>query len=177
MNGPNWHSLDQAIRNIIPICLTFLLLVLSVIPTGIPYYSEITPVLPIIAIYHWAIYKPDLLPTWSVFILGCVYDLLSGTPLGLYALVFLSVYGIVIFQRRFLYGKSFLVCWLGFGVVALGAAIESWVVASIWYFSLLNATSVFFQYFLSLGMFPIVAWVALQLQQHLLEQDENAPRS
>ena len=104
-----------------------------------------------------------------------MYDLLSGVPLGLYILVFLSVYGIVVSQRRFIIGKSFLVYWLGYGIIASGAALESWFVASVWYASLLNLQSIFFQYLISFGIFPIVAWISLRLQQAFFRQEPDAP--
>ena len=176
MNSIIWHKVDQKIKETTPFVFTFILVVFSVIPFRIPGYNEIAPVLPLISIYHWAIYRPTLLPLWAVFILGALYDLLSGVPLGLYTLVFLSVYGIVLWQRRFIIGKSFLIYWLGFGIVALGAAFESWLVASIWYFSVLSIESILFQFLISFGVFPIVTWFSLRLQIALLGQEQNASR-
>ena len=170
-----WQKVDQKVKETIPFLFTFILVLISVIPIRIPGYTEIAPVFPLISIYHWAIYRPTLLPLWAVFILGTLYDLLSGVPLGLYILVFLSVYGIVVSQRRFIIGKSFFVYWLGYGIIALGAALESWFVASVWYASLLNLQSIFFQYLISFGIFPIVAWISLRLQQAFFRQEPDAP--
>ena len=176
MNAIVWHKIDQKVKETIPFILTIFLVVLSVIPIRVPGYTEIAPILPLISIYHWALYRPTLLPLWAVFILGGFYDLLSGVPLGLYILIFLSVYGIVLSQRRFIIGKSFLIYWLGYGVVALGAALESWLVASIWYLSFLNIESILFQFLISFGVFPIVAWFCLRIQQAFLRQEQNASR-
>ena len=96
MNAGIWQKLDQKIREFIPFLFTLILVILSVIPMGIPGYTEIAPVLPLISIYHWAIYRPNLLPIWAVFVLGSLYDFLAGMPLGLFILVFLSVYGVVL---------------------------------------------------------------------------------
>jgi rod shape-determining protein MreD len=169
-----WHKVDRKVKETIPFVFTFVLVVLSVIPINIPGYKEIAPVLPMISIYHWAIYRPTLLPPWAVFILGALYDILSGVPFGLYTLVFLSVYGVVLWQRRFIIGKSFLIYWLGYGAVSLGAAFESWLIASIWYFALLNFQSILFQFLISFGVFPVVAWISLRLQQAFIGQDPNA---
>ena len=174
MNAVIWQKLDQKFREITPFVFTLILVILSVIPLGIPGYAEIAPVLPLISIYHWAIYRPNLLPIWAVFILGSLYDFLSGMPLGLFILVFLCVYGIVLSQRRFIIGKSFLIYWLGYAVIAFGAAVGSWLAASVWYFSLLSFKPIFFQYLVSLGIFPIVAWISLRLQQALLGQEQDA---
>ena len=176
MNAIFWHKIDQKVKETTPFIFTFVLVILSVIPMRVPGYTEISPVLPLISIYHWAIYRPTLLPLWAVFILGALYDFLSGVPLGLYILVFLSVYGIILWQRRFIIGKSFLIYWIGYGAVALGAAFESWLVASIWYLSFLNLESILFQFSISFGIFPIVAWICLRMQQAFLRQEQNASR-
>ena len=174
MSATFWQRLDKSARSITPFGLTFFLVVLSVVPTRIPGYAEIAPVLALMAVYHWTIYRPDLMPLWAIFVLGLLQDLLSGVPVGLYILVFLTVYGVVLSQRRFFAGKSFLLYWLGFGIMAFGAAVESWVLGSLWNFTLLNFGTVFFQYLLSFGVFPLVAWVMLKVQRVLSEQEEDA---
>ena len=166
-----WQKLDQTARSITPFGLSLLLVILSVAPTYIPGYAQIAPILALVSIYHWAIYRPNLLPLFAVFILGLLQDLLIGSPPGLYVLVFLTVYGMTLSQRRFFTGKSFAVYWFGFAVVSLVASVESWVVGSVWNFALLDFNAVTFQYLLSLGIFPIIAWIFLRWQQAFLRQE------
>ena len=171
MNTALWQRLDLWARNTTPFGIAVLLVILNVIPTLIPDYAAITPTLALIAVYHWAIYRPNLLPLTAVFALGLLQDILSGAPLGVYVLVFLTAYGIVLSQRRFLTGKSFMIYWLGFAIIAFGASVESWVLASIWNFALLDFHSLFFQSLILLGLFPIVAWMLLRWQQAFLPRD------
>ena len=171
MNSVLWQRLDLWARNCTPFGIAVLLVILNVVPTSIPKYAAATPTLALIAVYHWAIYRPNLLPLTAVFALGLLQDILSGAPLGVYVLVFLTAYGVVLSQRRFLAGKSFLIYWLGFAIIAFGAAVESWVLASIWNFAILDFRSIFFQFLISLGLFPIVAWMFLRWQQAFLPQD------
>lgn len=166
-----WQKLDQMARNITPFGLTLALVIFSAVPLRIPGYAPIAPVMALMSIYHWAIYRPNLMPLSAIFILGLMQDLLVGTPLGLYILVFLTVYGLALSQRRFFAGKSFFIYWLGFAIIAFAAAVESWVLASAWNLALLDFKAVFFQYLLSLGIFPIIAWVFLRWQQSLLQQE------
>ena len=56
-------------------------------------------------------------------------------------------------------------------IIAFGAGVESWVLASIWNFALLDFRSLFFQFLISLGLFPIVAWMFMRWQQAFLPQD------
>lgn len=174
MSTALWQKLDQTARNLTPFFLTLALVILSVVPVRIPGYAEVAPVLALMSVYHWAIYRPNLMPLWAVFLLGVLQDLLSGMPLGLYILVFLTVYGVSLTQRRFFAGKSFFILWMGFVIIAFGAAVESWLLASAWNFTILKFESVFFQYLLSLGIFPIVAWIFLRWQQAFLHQEYDA---
>ena len=73
------------------------------------------------------------------------------------------------------YRKVFSYLLAGYTIIAFGAAAESWLAASLWYFSLLNIETIIFQYLVSLGIFPIVAWFSLRLQQGLLRPEHDAP--
>ena len=171
MNLTIWQRLDQWARNITPAGLTLVLVILSVVPLRIPGYAEIAPVLALMSIYHWAIYRPNLMPLGAVFLLGLLQDLLSGSPVGLYVLVFLTVYGVVLSQRRFFAGRSFIIYWFGFAIIAFGAGVESWLLASLLNLALMDFKLVFFQFLLSLGILPVVAWLFLRWQQAILYQE------
>jgi rod shape-determining protein MreD len=88
MNAIVWQKVDQKVKKTIPFLFTFILVLISIIPIRVPGYTEIAPVLPLISIYHWAIYRPTLLPLWAVFILGFLYDLLSCTTWSLHFSLF-----------------------------------------------------------------------------------------
>ncbi len=171
MNIAIWQKLDYLARSFTPFGLSLILVVLSVLPTHIPGYMQIAPILALISVYHWAIYRPNLLPIFAVFILGLLQDLLLGTPVGLYVLVFLTVYGVVLSQRRFFVGKSFIFFWFGFAAISMLASIESYFLGSIWNVILLDFNAATFQYLILLGIFPAVAWVFLRWQQAFLQQD------
>lgn len=158
------QRLDIYSRNSLPVMVTLLLVLVNVIPLHIPGLARIVPILPLMAVYQCTVYRPRLMPPLAVFFIGLMYDVLSGTPIGVNALVFLGVYGLVIYQQRFFAGKSFLVVWFGFGIVALGASILSWVLVSILSASIVEPRAAIFQYLLNFGFFPLLAWVFLRWQ-------------
>ena len=158
------QRLDLYLRNSLPVMVALLLVLVNVIPLHIPGLSRIVPVLPLMAVYQWAVYRPNLMPPLAVFFIGLMYDILSGAPLGVNAVVFLVVYGVVAYQQRFFAGKSFLVVWLGFGIVALGASILSWLLVSILSASIVEPRAAIFQYLLNFGFFPLLAWLFLRWQ-------------
>ena len=59
--------------------LTILILVLaSVLPWHLPGLAPVTPAFSLIAVYYWAIYRPDKLPYAATFSAGLLQDILSG---------------------------------------------------------------------------------------------------
>ncbi len=163
-----WQRLDVIARKLTPFALTLALIVLSVVPTHLPGFARVAPMLAVMAIYHWTLYRPELMPAAALFFLGLLQDSLLGTPLGVNVLVFLTVYGVVLSQRRFFAGKSFLITWLGFALVAAGAAAESWLLVSAFHVTLLEPTAVFYGYILTAGFFPVLAWIFIRWQQAFL---------
>ena len=94
-----------------PPALTLMLVLVGLIPVGLPYVDPVTPAFAVIAVYYWSIYRPEYLPAGVVFVLGLVQDALGGTPLGMSSLVLLAVLGVGVSQRRVFIGKSVLVEW------------------------------------------------------------------
>ena len=115
--GP-WQRMDLLARQLMPSMLTLVLVIINVVPLHIPGLSRVAPLLPLMAVYHWAAFRPRLLPAYAVFLIGLFQDILTGAPIGVNAFVFLAVYGAVLSQKRFLIGKSFFILWLGFALIA-----------------------------------------------------------
>ncbi len=170
MTSGFWHRLDMLARQLTPAVLTLVLVIINVMPLHIPGFSRIAPLLPLMAVYHWAIFRPRLLPAYLVFLIGLLQDVLTGTPIGVNALVLLAVYGAVLSQKKFFIGKSFFILWLGFSVIAAGALAVNWGLISAINLTLVEPRTVIFQYLLTLGFFPAVAFVFLRWQQAFLKQ-------
>ncbi len=164
-----WHRFERAVRGLTPLVLTLALALLSVVPLRIPGFAPITPALTVMAVYYWGIYRPDLLPLVAVFLIGIVQDTLAGTPLGLSSLVLLVVQAVVVSQRRFFHGKTFLVEWWGFMLVAPGALFASWTLAALYFGAVLAPKPLGFQLLLTITLYPCLSWLFARVQQHLLQ--------
>ena len=165
-----WHRLDVLARRLLPFAMTVVLVMLSVMPLRVPGFGAVAPMLALMAVYYWAIFRPDLLPAAAVFAIGLFQDILGGMPLGVYTLTLLLVYGIVSSQRRFFLGKSFLVMWWGFMLIALGTAAVTWVIVSALFGTVVNPLPALFQLLLTLALFPPFTWLFIRAQQGLLQQ-------
>ncbi|MDP7216470.1 MAG: rod shape-determining protein MreD [Rhodospirillales bacterium] len=163
--------LDALARRLTPFGLTLLLVVFNLVPLHIPGYDQIVPLLPLIAVYHWTFHRSELMPAYAVFVIGLLQDSLTGAPIGINAVVFLIVHGATLSQRRFLAGKSFAMFWLVFALVAAGAMATSWILVCAYNLALVEPRALLFQYLLTTGIFPILAWFFLRWQRAILRPE------
>lgn len=151
----------------VPVALTFLLVLAAILPLPLPHYSIMAPALPLMVVYYWSIYQPDLMSHIVVFSIGLLVDTFSGTPIGVYALVLLVVQGVVVAHRRFLLGKSFWALWLGFLLVAPSALMLTWLIISALAGSLVAPLAMLFQLLATIAVFPWIAWLLLLSQRRI----------
>ena len=164
------NQVDNFLRGLIPVTLTLFFVILGVLPYGVPFLATIFPALALISVYYWSIHRPELFPATAVFAIGFIQDILSGSPLGLTAFILLLVHGFIVNQRRVFLGKSFLVAWWGFGLVAIGATLVSWLIASLFNEMVMEPLSVFMQLCTTVAVFPAFSWLFAKLQGGLMRQ-------
>jgi rod shape-determining protein MreD len=161
--------MDTWVRHLVPFGVTLFLLLLTATPTHLPGFAGIAPMLPLMGVYYWAIYRPDLLPAWLAFVIGLLSDIVDGTPLGVTALVMLLVQGTAASQRKFFLGKSFAVTWWAFGLLAAGAVSLSWLLASLLIGRAIDPIPAMFVYLMTLCFFPILTWFLARTQMAFLK--------
>jgi rod shape-determining protein MreD len=154
----------------IPFAVALFCVMFTMLPWGLSLGVVIAPSFALMAVYYWGLYRPDLMPPFAVFLVGLFQDLLSGGPLGLWSLVFLAVYGVVVSQRLFFIGKAFLAIWFGFGVMALVAGVISWMVSCLYFGMILSPLSVTVQALLSFILYPVTARIFTAVQKQFLTQ-------
>ncbi len=165
-----WNQLNLVARSLSPMAITLLLVMVSVLPMHIPFFGMVSPVLSLMAVYYWSVFRPDLMPSFAVFGAGLFQDILSGTPLGVFALVFMLVRVAVVSKQKFFTGNSFVVMWWVFMLVAAGSLVLVWGLASLLNMTLISPLGVAFQVFLTFALFPCFAWLFFRVQQAFLRQ-------
>ncbi len=141
----------------IPFTLSVLLILFAVLPYGLPKSSLAAPILALISVYYWSLFRPELMPAGAAFLLGLMVDILSGGPPGLNALVLIMVNWAASGQRRALAGKSFAVGWLGYLLIAAGAAVTNWVVASLFHATIIESAPLLIGHAVGTAAYPLVA--------------------
>lgn len=168
MNQNAWVRLDHVARNLFPFTLTLLLIMVGMVPLRIPDLSPIIPSLGLVAVYYWAIYRPDLLPAWAVFAVGLIQDLLGGGPLGVNAAVFLIAWAVIGTQRRLLITGSFALVWAVFLPAGAFAFLLIWLFHCMIEGALIQPGPAFFQYLTTVAVYPCLAWIFAQAQRAVL---------
>ena len=148
------------VARFVPFLMTFLFALMSVVPLNLPGFSVVTPAFALMAVFHWTVYRPDLMPLSAVFAIGLLLDLLDGTPyVGLSALTLLIVRTAVLSQRRFFVNRTFPVLWLGFLAVTAGSFAFLWAAVSLLHGGFLGLRPFVFQAVLTVACYPVGSYV------------------
>ena len=142
-------------------------ILLDLLWVPIPGFSAVAPAFPMMAVFCWAAWRPQLIPYTAVFAVGLFEDLVRGTPLGTASLTLLVVQGLVWAQRRHLSTRSFEVLWLGFALTAIVGAFATWCAISFSYRTLLSPGPGAMQYLLTVAAFPPVAFLLMRIERGL----------
>lgn len=118
---------------VVPSGLTILLLLMlhGAVPSLEP--STVLPNVAAIMVLFWGWYRPALLPSFVVFLLGLLQDVLSGTPLGLHALTLLLMQFFVLSRLTRVAETPFLLQWFTACLVLGGELILRALVGHIWF--------------------------------------------
>lgn len=164
------QKFGQIIRNLLPVESAFVLLLLGVLVWPIPFVGAVSPSLVLVAVYYWAIYRPDLFRPFFVFLLGLLNDALHFLPLGLSAIVFLGVHQLAYAHRRYFVNQIFFMLWVGFALLAFLSMAAMWAVMSLYHGQVVALTPVLVQFALTVALFPLPAWILIRLQRAFLSQ-------
>ena len=170
MKGSFWQRMDLWIRQILPAASTLLLILLDVMPTRLPGFAPVAPLLPLISVYYWAVYRPELLPPPVAFGLGLLNDVICGTPLGVSPVVYLMLLGMTSSQRRIFSGRSFLVAWWGFILLGTAGMALQWLLVSMVFGQFLEFRTVLFELLMTLSFYPLVSWLFARTQLALMKR-------
>jgi rod shape-determining protein MreD len=157
--------------NVLPIATTILAALLSIEPLHLDGYAALTPAFTLIATYHWAIYRPDLLPASLLFLIGMIQDLLSGGLLGVTAVTLLLARAIVVPHRHHFVDRTFPFIWAGFTLLTGGAMLFSWALHSLLAAELLELRGPVVRAVVTISVFPIVSFLLGRSQRALIGAD------
>lgn len=156
---------------LVPFLTTVLFAFFSVVPLNLPGFAVVMPAFALMAVFHWSVYRPDLLPLSAVFVSGLLLDLMNGTPyVGISALVFLIGRSAVMGQRKLFVNRPFAIVWLGFLVLAVAAFLLLWALVSALHGAFIDLRPFAFQAVLTVACYPAASYVLARAQRAFLAQ-------
>jgi len=164
---PSLPRVNSGIARVLPIATTVLAAVIAILPVRVPGYATLTPAFTLMAVYHWTIYRPDLLPPVGLFAVGLAQDLLSGAPVGVGALVLLLARAAVLRYRRHFINRTFPFVWGGFTLLGAGAMLALWVLHCLLQLSFFDLRTTVFRTVLTIAIFPVASFALGRTQRAL----------
>lgn len=143
----------------VPTFVGLFCVIAAVMPYGTAGSITLAPIFPLAAIYFFVLTRPAMMTPISVFLIGIFHDLLSGGPLGLWALVYLASYGVGMSLRLLFIGRSAGAAWPGFVIVCALSGLVVWFFASLFYQTVVPIVAVAGQMFITAALFPLLAWI------------------
>jgi rod shape-determining protein MreD len=165
---PSLPRVNSAAARLLPIATTLLAATIAILPVPVPGYAALTPAFTLMAVYHWTIYRPDLLPPAGVFAIGLAQDLLSGAPVGVGALVLLFARAAVLRGRRYFINRTFPFVWTGFALLAAPAILAEWALDCLLKLSFFDLRSTMFRTVLTIAVFPVASFALGRTQRALI---------
>lgn len=140
---------------------------LSLLPYGFGGGWLVTPAFALVPLYFWALHRPNLLPVAIVFLLGLVQDLMSGGPLGLWGLVFVTSYSVTLSQREAFAGMRLRLAWPTFGGIVLLGEFAGWFANSVYHADFIGARPMLLQTVSTTLVLPLFVPVLIFMEQEM----------
>lgn len=162
------HRIDATARQALPVALALVLVLVSALPASLPVFRETAPAWVLIAVFHWSVHRPNLMPVQAVFLIGLLQDLLLGSPLGIGALIYVLIRGTAGRMAQLAAGRGFIGLWLTFALAAAAAFLVRYVIMVLWHAQLIAPVPSLLQWLVTVGVYPLVAWAFVRVQKGLL---------
>ena len=163
-----WQNLDTAARRLVPVSTVFLLILIGALPVQIPHYGAVAPMLSLCGVVYWTLSRPQLMPASIAFVLGLIQDIVGMSPMGLHALLYVVAWAMVDQQRKFLYGRPFILLWLSFCLVVVVVQSLAWTSYSLLHMIVVAAQPAIVSALLTMTAFPVVATIAMMIDRALV---------
>lgn len=162
---------ENILARLLPTATTAAAAVFSVQPVHLPGYASLAPAYTLMAVYHWTVYRPYLLPPLAVFLIGVGFDLFSGGPPGLTPLLLLLARGLVLPQRRLFMNRTFRWVWSGFALLTAAATLWLWTLHCLLAMNWVEFRNSVFRAFLTVSLFPLASFSLGRIQRALMGEN------
>lgn len=126
-----WLSFKIFLWQMIPTCTALFGIILLSLPIPAPGLQDILPLIPLMCVFYWSLYRPEVFPYWIIFLIGLLQDSLLGTFFGISAFLYLLICAIVARSPRWFRHENFLKHWASFISICVVFFVLMWAVSSL----------------------------------------------
>jgi rod shape-determining protein MreD len=153
-----------------PVVLTLFLVLVGAVPTHVPLLAQAMPALPLVAVFFWAVRRPDIMSPWMILAVGLFQDILLGAPLGSGPISMLVLYAAVESSRKLLTDDNVAAHWLVFFIAMALAVTALWAWSTLIDWSWLPIGPAVVLYVSALVWLAPVTWLMTQVQRAFLQR-------
>lgn len=151
-----WRNLIVQLRALVPLFTGLLAIGLDTAPLPFGALGDWLASLTLAVTFYWSLTRPDLFNPSAAFILGIVYDALTGLPLGLSSVTLMVLRQIITVQRGFFHAVTFPILWLCFAVLALLLESLRWLGIGLYFERVFAYQALLLQTGLTVVLYPLI---------------------
>jgi rod shape-determining protein MreD len=151
----------------LPFLLALIAVIFAIIPFRLPGNLEMTPLYPLMVVFFWGNHRGDLMTPGPIFFTGLLYDLLSGAPPGLWALILLLCHGLALILRD-TFGRMLYSAWMVFAVTCSAACLLAWLLGSLYDWELMNPVPFAVQGIVSIALYPFFGFAFAFIERRVI---------
>jgi rod shape-determining protein MreD len=147
----------------------------TAVPWGLPADSTfILPLVVVMMVFCWRALPGTVLPPYLAMLLGLLTDVMSGGPLGFWALMTLIAASAGARAPSLTDGRDLGRLWLAWGAVACLVAGIGWLLASLYFVRWIVWWPIAFGALASIALFPVVLHGLLWIRRGRLWPERTA---
>lgn len=160
---------------ILPALSVLLAVLATAVPWGLPADASFTlPLVVVMMVFCWRIMPDAVLPLTACMLLGLLTDVMSGGPLGFFALMALIAASIGGLLRFTLEPRDLWPLWFVWSALALTLGVLGWLLGSLYFFRWIDWWPILFGTLTSIMLFPIVLRGLVWIRRGSLGPDRTA---
>lgn len=149
----------------IPVISTFFMAILMMLPLGTGAANIAMPHLVLATAFYWLSSRAILMPYGACAIIGLFLDLWLDVPLGMNMILLLLTRLFVLNQLKHYKGRTRLVHWVVFSVLAFALYLLSWLISSMVHGTLLPVEPILLQWMITSFSYAPVGFVMGRLRR------------
>lgn len=152
----------------LPFLIALIAVLAAIIPMRMPGGMLMTPLYPLMVVFFWGTHRGDLMTPAPIFFTGLLYDLLSGAPPGLWALIFLVCHALALVLRD-IFGRVLYTAWALFGLTCAAAVGIAWVLMSLYGWTVVNPLPFAVQGLITVGLYPFFGFAFAFVERRVVQ--------